>query len=279
MYPIIFPKELFQFEIEYHDGEKPWDFLREITKDQNIIAVPYKKKVYAFSTGSAINNVFGSRLKSDIERIPVSMDDIERKSSYRELFLRATLQSIAIIRGLNVDIRHNILWRSDIFRNDNGTLVHEAIECSLVFVPQQKYALLALRPTIYVENSHRVSKEKKQEYTRIYLDKMWNKAYSNKLAQWENIIFGGTRLSFEVPQNSGSGFKFLIGQNCGFSEIQYQDTTEHGYSSKSYDNKRTIYRGLQIKEPKLEFVNTFADRPFLDSNPMRGLSNHRPYDS
>ena len=279
LYPIIFPKELFQFEIEYHDGEKPWDFLREITKDQNIIAVPYKKKVYAFSTGSAINNVFGSRLKSDIERIPVSMDDIERKSSYRELFLRATLQSIAIIRGLNVDIRHNILWRSDIFRNDNGTLVHEAIECSLVFVPQQKYALLALRPTIYVENSHRVSKEKKQEYTRIYLDKMWNKAYSNKLAQWENIIFGGTRLSFEVPQNSGSGFKFLIGQNCGFSEIQYQDTTEHGYSSKSYDNKRTIYRGLQIKEPKLEFVNTFADRPFLDSNPMRGLSNHRPYDS
>lgn len=63
LYPIIFPKELFQFEIEYHDGEKPWDFLREITKDQNIIAVPYKKKVYAFSTGSAINNVFGSRLK------------------------------------------------------------------------------------------------------------------------------------------------------------------------------------------------------------------------
>ena len=82
LYPIIFPKELFQFEIEYHDGEKPWDFLREITKDQNIIAVPYKKKVYAFSTGSAFNNVFGSRLKSDIERIPVSMDDIERKSSY-----------------------------------------------------------------------------------------------------------------------------------------------------------------------------------------------------
>ena len=279
LYPIIFPKELFQFEIEYKEGEKPWAFLRETIKDQNIMAVPYKKKVYALSTGSAINNIFGSRLKGDIERIPISIDDIEQNSSYRELFLRATLQSIATIRGLNVDIRHNTLWLPAIFRNDNGTLIHEAIECSLVFVPQQKYALLSMRPTIYIENSRAVSKEKKQEYARMYLDKMWNQAYSNKLIQWENIVFGNARLIFEFPQNSGSGFKFQISNNSGFSEIQYQDNTERGYFSRSYDNRRTIYRGLQLKEPELEFVNTFADRPFLDSNPMRGLSNHKPYDS
>ena len=279
LYPIIFPKELFQFEIEYKEGEKPWAFLRETIKDQNIMAVPYKQKVYALSTGSAINNIFGSRLKGDIERIPISIDDIEQNSSYRELFLRATLQSIATIRGLNVDIRHNTLWLPAIFRNDNGTLIHEAIECSLVFVRQQKYALLSMRPTIYIENSRAVSKEKKQEYARMYLDKMWNQAYSNKLIQWENIVFGNARLIFEFPQNSGSGFKFQISNNSGFSEIQYQDNTERGYFSRSYDNRRTIYRGLQLKEPELEFVNTFADRPFLDSNPMRGLSNHKPYDS
>lgn len=279
LYPIIFPKELFQFEIEYKEGEKPWAFLRETIKDQNIMAVPYKQKVYALSTGSAINNIFGSRLKGDIERIPVSIDDIEQNSSYRELFLRATLQSIATIRGLNVDIRHNTLWLPAIFRNDNGTLIHEAIECSFVFVPQQKYALLSLRPTIYIENSRMVAKEKKQEYAQIYLDKMRNQAYSNKLAQWERIVFGGARLDFEIPQSSGSGFMFHISNNCGFSEIQYQDNTARGYSSKSYDSKRTIYRGLQLKEPELEFVNTFADRPFLDSNPMRRLSNHKPYDS
>ncbi|WP_229094692.1 SIR2 family protein [Alistipes shahii] len=279
LYPVIFPKELFQFEIEYKEEEKPWAFLRGTIKDQNIMAVPYKQKVYALSTGSAINNIFGSRLKGDIERIPVSIDDIEQNSSYRELFLRATLQSIATIRGLNVDIRHNTLWLPAIFRNDNGTLIHEAIECSLVFVPQQKYALLSMRPTIYIENSRAVSKEKKQEYARMYLDKMWNQAYSNKLIQWENIVFGNARLIFEFPQNSGSGFKFQISNNSGFSEIQYQDNTERGYFSRSYDNRRTIYRGLQLKEPELEFVNTFADRPFLDSNPMRGLSNHKPYDS
>lgn len=279
LYPIIFPKELFQFEIEYKEGEKPWAFLRETIKDQNIMAVPYKQKVYALSIGSAINNIFGSRLKGDIERIPISIDDIEQNSSYRELFLRATLQSIATIRGLNVDIRHNTLWLPAIFRNDNGTLIHEAIECSLVFVPQQKYALLSMRPTIYIENSRAVSKEKKQEYARMYLDKMWNQAYSNKLIQWENIVFGNARLIFEFPQNSGSGFKFQISNNSGFSEIQYQYNTERGYFSRSYDNRRTIYRGLQLKEPELEFVNTFADRPFLDSNPMRGLSNHKPYDS
>lgn len=34
---------------------------------------------------------------------------------------------------------------------------------------------------------------------------------------------------FEFPQNSGSGFKFQISNNSGFSEIQYQDSTERGY--------------------------------------------------
>lgn len=69
----------------------------------------------------------------------------------------------------------------------------------------------------------------KQEYARMYLDKMWNQAYSNKLIQWENIVFGNARLIFEFPQNSGSGFKFQISNNSGFSEIQYQDNTERGY--------------------------------------------------
>lgn len=278
LYPVIFPKELFQFEISYDEGKGHWAFLREITKGQNIVVAPYKQKVYALSTVSIITDVFGSRLKGDIERIPVPIEEIERNSIYRELFLSAILQSIAAIRGLNVDVKHNTLWRPDIFRNDNGTLIHEAIECSLIFVPQQKYALLSLRPTIYIENSRMVAKEKKQEYARIYLDKMWNQPYSAKLAQWEGLVFGGSRLIFEIPQNSGSGFKFQIGNHSGFSEIQYQDNAERGYSSKSYDNKRTIYRGLQLKEPELEFVNAFADRPFLDSNPMRGLANHRPYD-
>ena len=144
------------------------------------------------------------------------------------------------MRGLNVDVKHNTLWCSDIFRNDNGTLLHEAIECSLIFVPQQKYALLSLRPTIYIENPRSVSKEKKQEYARIYLDTMWNQAYSNKLIQWENIVFGNARLIFEFPQNSGSGFKFQISNNSGFSEIQYQDSTERGYFSRSYDNNTSV---------------------------------------
>ena len=57
------------------------------------------------------------------------------------------------------------------------------------------------RPSLAMQSA----KEKKQEYARIYLDKMRNQAYSNKLAQWESIVFGGARLNFEIPQSSGSG--------------------------------------------------------------------------
>lgn len=36
LYPTIFPKELFQFEIEYYENESPWALLREITKGQKL---------------------------------------------------------------------------------------------------------------------------------------------------------------------------------------------------------------------------------------------------
>ena len=53
----MFPKDVFQFEIDYKD-EKPWNYLKTITKNTNICAVPFKRKVFAFGTVSEISKVF-----------------------------------------------------------------------------------------------------------------------------------------------------------------------------------------------------------------------------
>ncbi|GJM63267.1 SIR2 family protein [Persicobacter diffluens] len=46
LHPIVFPKEVFQFEIDYKD-EKAWKYLKAITKENNICAIPFKRKVFA----------------------------------------------------------------------------------------------------------------------------------------------------------------------------------------------------------------------------------------
>ena len=48
LYPIIFPKELFQFEIEYKEDERPWALLRELTKDQKYYSCSIQAKGICF---------------------------------------------------------------------------------------------------------------------------------------------------------------------------------------------------------------------------------------
>lgn len=84
--PATFPDEIFQFQISYDKNENRWKYLREKIKEKPLIAVPYKDKVYAISTVSTINEVFGKNLISEIERVHISIDEIEKTAILKNYF-------------------------------------------------------------------------------------------------------------------------------------------------------------------------------------------------
>ena len=274
------PEEIFQFQVSFDKTKSKWQYIREKTNNTGIVAVPYKDKVYSISTASTIHDIFGGDLISEIERIPITIDDIQSNGVFKELFLNAILLGISQLRELNVNYKRGILWKTDAVFKEQNIIVHEAVECGLSFIPQKDYALLSMTPTIYIESVESVEKEKKQEYVRKYLDGMRNREYEEKLQMWCNIILGSSKTSFDIPLNSNSGFTFKLSPNRGYAEI-----INSGYNKfkpcapTRYDKRRTIYRGIHIEEPKLEFINSYADRPFHDDNPMRGLTNHKPFDA
>ena len=278
--PVLFPKEIFQFQVSFDKTKSKWQYIREKTNNKGIIAVPYRDKVYSISTASMIQDIFGNDLISEIERIPITVDDIESNGVFKELFLKTMLLGISQLKGLNVNYKRCILWKNDVYFKEHNINVHEAIECGLSFKPQKDFVLLSITPTIYIESSDPIEKEKKQEYARKYLDRMRNREYEEKLQMWCNIILGNSITSFDIPLNSNSGFTFKLSPNRGYAEIINSRQNKFKINPpKGYDAKRTIYRGIQVEEPKLEFVNSYVDRPFYDENPMRGLTNHKPFDS
>lgn len=278
--PVLFPKEIFQFQVSFDKTKSKWQYIREKTNNKGIIAVPYRDKVYSISTASMIQDIFGNDLISEIERIPITVDDIESNGVFKELFLKTMLLGISQLKGLNVNYKRCILWKNDVYFKEHNINVHEAVECGLSFKPQKDFVLLSITPTIYIESSDPIEKEKKQEYARKYLDRMRNREYEEKLQMWCNIILGNSITSFDIPLNSNSGFTFKLSPNRGYAEIINSRQNKFKINPpKGYDAKRTIYRGIQVEEPKLEFVNSYADRPFYDENPMRGLTNHKPFDS
>ena len=60
-YPIAFPSQCYQFEITYEPKEKPWDYCRELYK-QDIMAVPYNGMIYAWGAKETIEDICSARI-------------------------------------------------------------------------------------------------------------------------------------------------------------------------------------------------------------------------
>ena len=281
LHPIKFPNEVFQFEIEYANDEKPWNTLNELTKNYDICSIPFKQKVYAISTKSLISKAFNGKLKSDIVRVPITINDIQNVSAFRNLFLSTILTSIAKLRNLETDKEYR-LWNNraeSIFeQNDIQIDVHKAISLSLFFKKNVNFGFLTFKPSLWLKSDSDISKEIKQRISKNFLEKLFNLQYDEYLEHWVTNIFGdNTKLNFEFPLDSGSALDFSISKSTSFSQI-FVPNNPSTYFPKNFDKKLLIHRGIQYLEPQLSFTNKNTSKISKDFHPMRGLVNHRPYD-
>lgn len=278
LYPVIVPIQTFVLDIEYNEEEKPWKLLKKLIGHRSIIAVPYKKKVYAFSTLSELTSVFGTRLKDIIRQEPISIEDINSISAFKNLYLSSILYGLASCNGLNTDYKHKI-WRKQPIVSTFGTNIYEAIECNLVFKEGAKYVLLSLKPSLWIDDKNRISKDELLKISMNYLNPLYNGKYDEKLAEWEKILFGNKKyISFNIPLNTQNDFIFTIGKNRAFASVSVLDTNYRSYKPNFFEEKSLLYKGIQLLEPQLEFINS-GGLISKDYHPMRGLINYKPYDS
>ncbi|WP_423148635.1 SIR2 family protein [Rubrolithibacter danxiaensis] len=276
LHPIVFPKEVFQFEIDYQD-EKPWSFLKSITKDSSICAVPFKNKVFALGTLTDLSNVFKSCLKSEIKREPISKFDIENVSAFKSLMLKAILTHFSFNTNLDTNFKDKI-WLRSIERKSGNVDVHKAIYLSFYFDKNKSFGYLSFTPTVYLSSPEEISKTQKQSISKIQLEKLFNNKYDEVLAFWNKTLFNDKRTKFDYPLSSGTGFEFQISSKTAFGEITVLDPSYRSYPPNNYDKKQTQFKGVQFLEPQLVFRNISTDIEFKDFHPMRGLVNNRPFD-
>lgn len=276
LHPIVFPKEIFQFELDFKE-EKPWSFLKLITKDTNVCAVPFKKKVFSLGTLTEISNVFKNYLKSEIKREPISKYDIENVSAFKSLMLTAILKHFSLNTSIETNLKDKI-WIKNNERQFGSIGVHKAIYLSLYFDKNKSFAYLTFTPTIHLTSSEEITKLQKQQVSKSQLEKLYNNKYDEVLEFWNATLFNNKRIKFEYPISSGTGFEFQISSNTAFGEINVLDPSFRSYSPNNYDKRQTQFKGVQFLEPQLVFKNIASDLDFKDYHPMRGLVNNRPYD-
>lgn len=276
LHPVVFPKEIFQFEIDYKES-KPWRFLKEMCKTNNICAVPFKRKVFAIGTLTDISNAFKDVLKSDIKREPISKYDVENVTAFKSLMLQAILKYFAIDERILTNYKNKI-WFTTNQSEYQKVKIHKALFLSFYFDKNKHFGYLTFTPTLHLTSDQEISKTQKLTISKYNLEKLYNHKYDEILESWNKILFNKPRIKFEYPEGSGSSFEFQISSNTAFGEIDVLDPKFRGYRPSEYDKRQTQFKGVQFLEPQLVFRNTSSDMDFKDYHPMRGLVNNRPFD-
>ncbi|MEO8961266.1 MAG: SIR2 family protein, partial [Ginsengibacter sp.] len=276
LHPVLFPKEVFQFEIDFKD-ERPWHFLKTITKETNICAVPFNKKVFALGTLSEISSVFKNRLKTEIKREPISKYDIEKVSAFKSLMLKAILKQFSKLSDIETNLKDKV-WLKSGEKHIGSISVHKAIYLSFYFDKNINFSYLSFSPTIHLTSPDEISKLQKQSLSKSQLEKLYNNKYDEILDFWNLTLFNNQRIKFEFPSSSGTGFEFQISSNTAFGQISVIDPNFRAYSPNNFDKRRIQFKGVQFLEPQLVFRNIATDIDFKDYHPMRGLVFNRPYD-
>lgn len=281
LHPISLPKEVFQFEISYNEDEKVWETIRNLCGDLEIAAVPFKRKVFALSTKSLIDQAFGSRLKSEIVRVPISRWDVKNVGVFKELMLNAILSTLAKIPGVLTD-KKNKLWlvTPESVTDINGVKVgiHKSVFINLYI--DGKYAFLSFKPDLYLQSDSELSKEVRQSLTKPYFEKLFNNKYDSEIEFWGQKIFGSKdRIAFEFPLNSGSALNFSLSKDFAYAKVVIPNYSYQAQQPQNFNPKTGVFDAIQYLEPELVFVDKNNGSKHTDFHPMRGLITNLPFDN
>ena len=277
-YPFSFPSQCDQFEISYAPNEKPWDFCRQLYK-QDIMAVPHKGVIYAWGAKETIEQICSSKIKGSVELCPLPRDFIAKNSAMQELLIKTVTYIIAETHNLGHS--KNKIWDTkDVLNYQIGTktlTAYGGVRVAIVF--DSKHSYLTFVPSYMYADVDLSREEKKQfadRFSAAVNNHRPNLYTSTYIIKWIKKLLGKDRLTVHYPINSNSPFKFVFGARSALLGINYGSPIKANIQPELY--KRVIFHGKEYRDPQLRFYNTVSKNFTENYHPMLGLMNNAPVD-
>lgn len=170
LYPLSIPSDIFTFEIAFPQNETQHNFLRSRIKGKDIIAIPYKGKVFAFGYSEHIHQVFSDCLKEDnISRLPLSINELKGTPALKSVIIKTLICGLSSCCGKDAVVSKRLIWdKTRQFGNYKD--VYEAIKIDIVFLDNKNYALMSIVPTLYFKDEN-INSDRRKNLMSEYLDK------------------------------------------------------------------------------------------------------------
>ncbi len=280
VFPISFPKNCYQFEVKYDQGEKPWDFCKSLAAN-GVMAIPLNGFLYAWGEKDKIQNLCNGRIIGELSLTPFTRENPMRNGAFNELLLKTVTAIIGITNTLPYS--KDKVWDTTKKINKrigNRTITgFKGVRIALFF--DTKYSYITVTPTFVYDSGINLSREEKKQFADSFTAEV-NSGKPNLnvyeyITQWVNRLFRKNGIQENFPPNSATSFVFNIRPNSAILGA----STGSQYSVKlpqTISEKRIVFRGMECRDIDLVFFNPAQNRMITDFHPMRGLINNAPFD-
>ncbi|MER9648664.1 SIR2 family protein [Mesorhizobium sp. M0199] len=272
------PVEAYSFKPSGMPEQGAWAWTRERIGDRrDLIAVPYRGRLWALGTLTSIHDVFGDPMIEMPVRVPIDVSELRHEDgAVTHLLVRALALAIASARGLPSE--GPLLWdpgNSQHRRVENRSYkVHDAV---LLFIRRAgRDTFLVLKPTvkIFAADGSAAPKEDEKFIKLGIFGYQHNDKFDATVERWRRVLFG-VSTSFTCPAGEDTGFVFGIDRAPVSAAIVAApgDAPLPGNA-----DARSVQKGFKIREPNLLFSSKGSTGTVSDPHPVRGLVSNRPFD-
>ena len=275
------PLEVLECELKQWPKEHAWRWTREQTAGKNIVAVPFKGKIFALGTMDDLRACFEGNIKDGPRRTPLPEGSLRiEDGAIASLMLEALTRSMVEATGAQSD--NAVLW----FRNSgkqerlDGTTYFAYPSVHLSLRPIENKLFLLFKPSVRVEDAsgHSAPRLTANAIKMRVLGWQHNKEFNDAVNLWRTHLLVGDKPQriYEYPANAGA-FRFVVRRAPSFAEV----ASLQGVKTAALEARfRPLIKqkGLQIPEPELVFSNRAGKGIARDAHPVRGILKNRPFD-
>lgn len=256
-----YPATIYSFQVNL----KKWKELKELIKDEDIVAAFYKGKIYAFGNLAKIKEVFYNHLISEIQLVDIEKRWLSFEDSFflgllYDLFAKSLVTQYKLKQSKSEKNRYysEDMWISD--RSVPSHLqVHEAFDIQLFPVDGSLYVLVV--PTIEVVDTREIPNNlEKQELVNRIVSQRYNKQSNDFLKKWVDFLTNG-KSEIELK----------------LDEFEVNVSGKFSYGGHRTNSSLDFFQGMiQYPEPKLFYH--ISDANYSTTHPLKGLKTFGPYD-
>ena len=275
------PSEVLECELKQWPKEQAWRWVREQTADRNVVAVPFKGKIFALGTMDDLRECFENNIKEGPRRTPLPEGSLRiEDGAIASLMLEALTRSMVEATGAQSD--RAVLWFRSSGKHErlDGTVYSAYPSVHLSLRPIENKLFLLFKPSVRVEDASGQSAPRlaANAIKMRVLGWQHNKEFNDAVNLWRTQLLGGNKpqRTYEYPANAGA-FRFVIRRAPSFAEV----ASLQGVKTAALEARfRPLIKqkGLQIPEPELVFSNRVGRGIAKDAHPVRGILRNRPFD-